>query len=157
MDLRHLPDLQKKFIACLAKKPYHREKAPLANYLDIATIIIPPDSFYRHGWELNKENILDFNKDVELKVKYMMRQYVAVNQALGAPISNSIKAFQDKFGFSETVWPYDSIKKDFDRHGTRVQLRNIKRLKEEIHNIFLDNLSDLGTVSKKLAKENIYE
>lgn len=156
VDLRLMPDLQKKFIQCLSRKPQHRENSEVATYSEMATIIIPSDIFYRHGWEMNRENVLTFNKEVEVLVKFVMRQYIGIASALGNPVSNSIREFQERFGFDESDWSYDSIKKDFDRHGKKVSLNTTRNLKEEIHKIFLDNLSELGTISKKALKEKIY-
>ena len=156
VDLAHLPDLLDEFRRGLARKPGHRESADLATCREMVTIIIPPDMFYRYGWEMNKENILDFNRKVEMKVKFFMRQYVSVNKSFGVPIANCIREFQDGFGFIEPVWSYESIKKDFDRHGRVPELKIIRELKIEMNKILLDNLSDLGTISKKLKKEYVY-
>lgn len=157
VDLRHLPDLQEEFVRCLSRKPAHREASELANWTESVTIIIPPDVFYRHGWELNKENILDFNRRAEQKAKFFMRQYVSFNNSIGVPVAICIREFQDKHGFPEPVWTYESIKKDFDRHGRVKKLNIIRELRVEINRILLDNLSELGTVSKKYIKEYVYE
>lgn len=156
VNLVHLPDLLDEFRRGLARKPGHRESTDLAACREIVTIIIPPDMFYRYGWEMNKENILEFNRKIEMKVKFLMRQYIAVNHSLGTPVAICIREFQDGFGFPEPVWSFDSIKKDFDRHGRLPELKITKEIKHELNKILLANLSDLGTVSKKLKKENIY-
>jgi hypothetical protein len=156
VNLQHLPDLLDEFRRGLARKPCHRETSDLAVFKDLVTVIIPPDMFYRYGWELNKENVLDFNRKVEMKVKFFMRQYVIVNKSLGTPVANCIREFQEGFGFTEQVWSYESIKKDFDRHGCGPQMKIIRELKVEMNKILLDNLSDLGTISKKLKKEYVY-
>ena len=155
-DLKFLPDLLKEFKVCLDKKPCHRETANVACYSDIITIIIPPDWFYRYGWEMNKENILDFNQRVELKVKFFMRQYIAINQGFGTPLNICIRDFQDNFGFAEHIWPGDSIRKDFYRNGEACNIHTIKELRKELNKILLDNLSRAGTLSKKHKKENTY-
>lgn len=157
VNLQHLPDLLEEFRRCLARKPAHRESAPLAEYRDVVTVIIPNDMFYRHGWEMNKENMLDFNRRVEMKVKCFMRLFVSVNNSLGEPVANCIREFQEKFGYPEPIWSYESIKKDFYRHGQLIQIKSIRTLKSKMNKILLDNLSDLGTISKKLKKEYIYE
>ena len=153
VDLKHLPDLLEEFRRGLEKKPCHRESSDLVMLCDTVTIIIPPDMFYRYGWELNKENIIDFNRNAELKVKFFMRQYIAVNKSLGSPVAACIREFQNEFCFPESTWSYESIKKDFDRHGSVPDLKILKDLKTEINKILMDNLSELGTISKKLKKE----
>jgi hypothetical protein len=156
VDLRHLPDLMEEFRRGLDKKPCHRESVETATLRDMVTIIIPPDMFYRYGWEFNKENILDFNRNAEMKVKFFMRQYISVNKSLGSQVACCIREFQNEFGFGEQVWSYDSIKKDFDRHGSVPELKIIRELKVQLNRILMDNLSELGTISKKLKKELKY-
>lgn len=156
-DLKHLPDLRQVLIDCLAHKPMHLENKEIARWTDVVAVIVPSDVFYRYGWELNKTNLMDFNRAVQMKVKYFMRQYVGLNNALGFPLALCIRDFQEKFNFNEEVWQYDSIRKDFNRHGRMIGLKTMKQLKKEINEIFLGNLSDLGTISRKFKKEFSYE
>lgn len=154
-DLARLQRLFKEFKNCLSKKPEHREASTVANYTDVVTIIIPADMFYRHGWEMNKENLLDFNRAAEQQVKFFMRQFISINNSVGVPVSESIKEFQDRFGFTESIWNYESIKKDYDRNGKGFELKLIRELRVEINKILLNNLSDLKIISTKLKKEYI--
>jgi hypothetical protein len=149
------PELLREFRRCLKNKPWRREGDKVAKYTESVTVIILHDDFYRLGWEMNTENILNFNRFVEIRIKIMMRQYVALNHALGIPMSECIRIFQDEFGFPEHVWSFEAIKKDFTRNGKLVSFKPIKDLKIEIRKIFLANLSELGTVSPKLKKELI--
>jgi len=158
VDLRQLPGLFKEFKRGLSMKPEHRGKGdfPLNQaYNDSVTIIIPTDMFYRYGWELNKENLLDFNSAAEQQVKFFMRQYISINNSVGSKVADSIREFQSRFGFTEDIWNYESIKKDFDRNGKIVQLKLIKGVRKEVMEILLDNLSYLGIVTKKLSNEYI--
>ncbi len=152
-DLRNLPDLLQDLRNCLVKKPGHRENVDVARWPDTVTVIIPPDYFYRHGWEMNRENELDFNRKVEKKVKYTMRQFIALNRALGLPTSTCVREFQEKFGFYEPIWSFESIKKDFDRNGRTANLKTLVQLRKEMNKILLDNLSELGTISRKFIKD----
>ena len=157
VDLKHMPVLLKEFKRSLSTKPEHRETENIAKYSADVTIIIPNDMFYRYGWEMNKENLLDFNKYVEQQIKFFMRQYISINNSVGVSVADSIREFQEKFDFTENVWSYESIKKDFDRNGRITQMKLIKELRVEVNKILMDNLSCLGTVSKKLQKEHNYE
>jgi hypothetical protein len=156
VDLHHLPSMMEELKRGLSKKPEHMENKNLAEYDQNVTIIIPSDYFYRYGWELNKENILDFNRKAEMLAKFNMRQFILLNRGLGVPVSTCIREFQEMYDFPEQVWSSDSIKKDFDRHGEIAALKTVKELKQEINKILLGNLSDLGTISKKFKKECIY-
>jgi hypothetical protein len=152
-DLSNLPDLQLQFERCLRRKAGYRETDQICNYTDEVTLIIPSASFYRYGWEINKEGIREMNRIVEARVKFLMRQYVMFNHKLGQPVAVAIRQFQEEFGFPEPVWAYESIKKDFDRHMVESKGLSFKELRAEINKILLYNLSDLGTISKKLKKE----
>lgn len=153
VDLRYLPDLLEEFKRGLSRKPEHREKTNVVLYKDFVTIIIPSDMFYRYGWEMNKENLLDFNRAVERLVKFFMRQYIAVNSSLGLSVTKCIREFQNRFGFDESIWNFEALKKDWDRNGTKIELKSVKQLQGELNKILLANLSDIGTISKKLKKE----
>jgi hypothetical protein len=157
VDLSHLKGLFKEFKICLSKKPEHREKANVARYDDFVSIIIPTDMFYRFGWEMNKENLLDFNRAAEQQVKFFMRQFISINHNAGMSVAECIRNFQNKFGFTEMTWNYDSIKKDFDRNGKLYQLKTIKNLRKEVNEILLDNLAYVGTISKKFKNQCVNE
>jgi hypothetical protein len=154
-DLTHLRSLFKEFKSCLSKKSEHREGSILTLYKDEVTIIIPTDMFYRLGWEMNKENLQDFNRAAEQHAKFFMRQFISINNSAGVSVCESIKEFQDKFGFAESIWGYESIKKDYDRNGKMCELKLIRGLRVEINKILLNNLSYLGIISTKLKKEYI--
>ena len=149
VNLKNIPELQAEFIRCLSKKTMRRETAPVASWYDRVTIIIPPDAFYRYGWELNKTNIAYFNKFVEQKVKFLMRNYVAMHCVLGVKVAESIRDFQEQYNLPETVWPYESIKKDYDRHSRGMEFKPIIDFKQKLREIFMSNLSDLGTFGRK--------
>lgn len=153
VNLQHIPELMEEFRRGLAKMPCHKDSKKPGLYEDSVTIIIPPNFFYRYGWELQQEHIRDLNRIIEIRVKFLMRQYVSLNHSMGVPIATCIREFQDKFGFPEPVWSYESIKKDYDRNGLNNSINILKNLKQEIDKIFLSNLSELGTVSKKFKKE----
>jgi hypothetical protein len=156
VDLHHLPVMMEELKRGLIKKQEHNECKKVAEYEPFVTVIIPSDYFYRYGWEMNKDNILDFNRKAELHVKFNMRQFILVNRGIGVPVATCIKEFQEKYGFPEPIWSYDSIKKDFDRHGQIVEMKIIKDLRQEMNKILLANLSELGTVSKKFKNEYVY-
>jgi hypothetical protein len=75
---------------------------------------------------------------------------------MGATIAESIREFQDKFGFPDQVWSFDSIKKDFYRNGGDIKYKTIKNMRIEMNKIFMAELSRLGTIGRKFKKENNY-
>lgn len=152
-DLAQLPAVYPDFINYL-KNPTQRSEATLVcNFPEMIRIIVPKDVFYRHGWELTKTDIIAFNSKVEGMVKMSSRQFIGIHKAIGIPVAVSIREYQDLFGFNEDSFPFETIKKDFDRHGHKSSIRILKNLKEEITHILLASLSDFGTISKKFKNE----
>ncbi|MGA2406621.1 MAG: hypothetical protein ABSF81_07720 [Bacteroidales bacterium] len=155
VDLTHIPELHNEFRFWLKKKSQQSEilsEPTLTNYSDRVTLTLPLDWLYRYGSEINRRNIMKFNLDIERRLKLLMRQYVSLNNSFGVPIACCIREFQDKFEFPESIWIYESIKKEFNRHGEKVKLNTIQSLQSEINKILLKDLSDRGIISKKLIK-----
>lgn len=146
------------FFLQLLKQPCIRRDVQtndlLNPYTEILEIFISEDDFYRYGWELTKTNILIFGKFFEHRAKFFMRNIVGIYYGLGLPIYKSIKKFQTTFEFDEDAWKYDSIKKDFYRHGNTRNIDFDNEIFHKIENIILDNLYDAGTISHHLKKQH---
>lgn len=153
VDLQHLPDIHTLVMRNLKKKQDYRKTDPICNYDDKVTVMISPKLFYRYGWEITKEGIREINSFSEQKIKYVMRQYVFFNNKLGQPVASCIRDFQQIFLFAEDVWNFESIKKDYQRHISDKDTPKMKDMKKEINKILLSNLSELGTISKRLLKQ----
>lgn len=151
VDLKNIPEIQAEFIRALEKKPMRRETDDIAKWPEKVTIIIPPDSFYRHGWEMNKTNISSFNKFVEHRIKFIMRSYISMNRILGIPVASCIRDFQSEYNFPEPIWAYDSIKKDYDRHARNFSFdkKPMISVKQKLREILMSNLSEMGTIGRK--------
>lgn len=153
VDLQHLPDMQLLVTRNLKKKQDYRKTDLICNYEDKVTVEISSTIFYRYGWEITKEGIREINSFSEKKIKFIMRQYIFINHKLGQPVASCIRDFQQIFMFSEDVWSYETIKKDYDRHIKSNEMPKMKDLKQEINKILLSNLSELGTISKRFLKQ----
>lgn len=125
----------------------------LCTYSDYVTVLLSERDFYRHGWDLTKTNIIRFGTHFELKVKTMMRSFVGVYHGLGLPIYVAINKFQERFYFDEEVWPYQSIKKDFYRNGTRSNVDFDNVIFSKIEKIVVTNLYRQGTISHTFLKD----
>lgn len=157
VDLSQLPDLNKIFVQKLRKPLFRHESLNMASNTEYVCIVISEDTFRRYGWELTKTDQMDFNNIVERRVKFIMRNFVASKSAIGQPIAKVIRDFQEKFNFPEEVWSYEAIKKDLFRH-TEIK-RNpdiesfIQSFDRKLYKMFVDNLSDSGTISKTYKNE----
>ncbi|MCD4681110.1 MAG: hypothetical protein K8S00_12065, partial [Bacteroidales bacterium] len=143
----------------LLSKPSKRYESKINNkfYTDEIEILISKDNFNRFGYELTKTDTVRFNSRIESLIKFASRLFIANNNSLGISITQSIKEFQDMFGFTDDDFQYDTIKKDFDRHGMKFETRILVAFKQELKKIFLENLSEIGTVSQNFKNEKIIQ
>jgi len=117
----------------------------VVNYTREIEIYISEDDFYRYGWELTKTNTVAFGKYFEGNAKFFMRTTVGIYLGMGLPLNVSINKFQDRFGFDEDTWCYQTIKKDFYRQGNRHTIDFNKEIFNKLEKLFLENLYNLGT------------
>lgn len=148
VDLSVFPDLQEKLRVSLDKTSGEFKFSSKQYEQERVTIIIPNDWFNRHGYFMSVKRIFNFRMLVENKLKYLMRQYITINTMTGLSITASIKTFQENYCLQEHVWSFESIKKDYDRHGSKVKLKINKSLHAEMNDLFRDNLSRMVIKSK---------
>jgi hypothetical protein len=128
---------------------------PVWLYKDKVDIIISEDDFYRYGWEITTTDARAFHREVEAKAKFFMRSMVAVYDSVMLQ-NQAIRTFQEKFGFSEDIWSFDSIKKDYFRNADISRLKIIDIIRVELEKKSLGHLYELGTIETPhiLANEN---
>lgn len=152
-NLSELPEIQDFFLSLLRFPRFHRDKQSKCNYADFVDIIISEDVFNRFGWHSSRTDTVRFNQRCEAFIKFNSRQFIMANNALGVPVSECIRQFQHLYNFSEDSFSYETIKKDFDRHGTKARIKFIRDFKTELNKILLDNLSTLGTISNSFKDD----
>lgn len=101
---------------------------------------------------MTKTDTVYFGRELENRVKFLMRNIVSMYMAF-MPQKNAIMLFQENFGYTEEIWSYDSIKKDYFRNGPHQRVDFLKEITIKTEHIILGNLSDLGTISHKLVKD----
>lgn len=146
-----------KFVQALLTKPnnYQDKKYPdqICTYTELVEVVISQHDFYKYGWELTKTDTVAFGRFFEDRAKTLMRSVVGVYHGIGLPIKTSIVKFQDRFGFDEDTWSYQTIKKDFYRNGSVEVVDFDNEIFKKIEKIILRNLYSLGTISKQVIKE----
>ena len=114
--------LYRQLILSLHKKSnkYRKRYESLAfsNYTENVTIAIKRNDFYRHGWDLTRTEIVEFNQAVEMRAKELMKSYVAPRIAVGHTWTDAIADFQQEYGFSEDIWSFEAIRKECQRNLT---------------------------------------
>jgi len=116
-------------------------------YVNTVDVIISEDDFYRYGWELSKTDIIAFGREIQSNAKFFMKNIVSF-YASHMELSRAITLFQDKYGFTEDIWSYQSIKKEFQRNGLKMKIEFSKEITEKIEKIILVNLYKKGTISQ---------
>lgn len=124
----------------------------ICTYTQEVEVLISGHVFYKYGWELTKTDIVAFGRYFEKKAKFFMRSFVGMYHGVGLPFSESIAKFQKRFGFDEDSWPYESIKKDFYRRGESHIIDFDNEIFQKMEKIILRNLSDYGTICKKVIE-----
>jgi len=140
------------FRRCLIKPSRRREseykKLPPNIYCHIIEVIISEDDFYRYGWELTNTDVIAFGKTIEYETKKFMRSVVAAYE-LCMTRKAAINKFQEDYGFSEDIWPYETILKDFYRS----EASYAKEVKTVFADTFLKNYNkNMDNLSAKWTK-----
>ncbi|MCX6231116.1 MAG: hypothetical protein NTZ33_06190 [Bacteroidetes bacterium] len=155
VDLKKDKKLYNYFRRCLTKPRLTYDKtrcAEISNYYnENAGIVISEDDFYRYGWELSKTDVVAFGREIEANAKFFMKNIVSF-YCSHMEFSRSVRYFQEKYGFTEDIWQYDSIVKDFQRNGLKFKVEFSKEITEKIEKIILLNLSDKRTISTKMIE-----
>lgn len=129
----------------MLKHPIHRfEKKygdKMTKYSTYVRAFITLDDIERYGCEITKPDIVRFNNLFTFHVKFLMRSMVGIRISMGTSPKEAILKFQDRYGFDENVWPYESIVKDYYRNGTAFRIEYEDEIYSKFERIFLENLS----------------
>lgn len=154
-DISSNKELQNLYRSCL-KRPSryddNKYSETLQKYTEKTIILISEYDFYHYGWQLTKTDLVTFCGAIEKKAKQFMRFEVNRHFAVRGNLKTSIYHFQDLYEFPESVWTYDSIKKDFYRNATRYHIDFSKEIFKNLDLNSLKNLAEMGTLSQKAIK-----
>lgn len=88
----------------------------LSRYNDQVAIEINRRIFNTYGWELTPYEVVEFNNELEMRVKALLRTNVSTLQSLGYSTAKAIDVFRIATGIDEDDWSDDSIRKDLSRN-----------------------------------------
>lgn len=131
---------------------YDKRYEDLSRYSETVKVEIKKDDFYRYGWALSNSDVVSFCSHIETKVKAMMCTYLDMYRAVGIPISSAIRSFQEKYGYSEDVWSADTIRREYNRNGSRISVDIKNEFFNKIDHIIMVNLFRNGTISQQGLK-----
>lgn len=146
-DLKNFQDLQSIFMEQLKKGCKESYVDVPMIYSDVVLVSISEYSFYRYGYELDKGGMLRFNARAEWLAKSEMRMLVTFGVISGYKAVESIHMFQEEQGYSEEIWSYESIRKDFNRHAHKDLIR--------LRRTYMRKMRDL--ISKKVTAWDNYQ
>ena len=152
VDIRKDPELNNMVEFLLKEGATRLDKTLQIKYTDTVCFRISRDTFHRYGFTLTKTATQRLNCYLEGRIKFFARVYIANNRSIGIPLARCIRDFQEKFNFPEDVWSAEAIRKDFTRNGKTVQSKFITNFKNELNKIFLEFMSESGTLSKSFPK-----
>jgi len=157
VDLSLLPKINDLFKKLIRRPLLRFESLPMPPDECYVRIVISQDMFYRHGWEMTRSGMMQFNAEIEHDLKFIMRTYITNRASLGYPVAKCIRNFQERFNLQEEVWSFDAIKKDLDRNTESKKSDDVenflRQMDKKLHQVFLENLSGTGTISKKYKNE----
>jgi hypothetical protein len=116
-------------------------------YSGMIEFVLNESDYNHHGGVLDRYAVTKLNAIFENKVKTLMRAWCAAQYNYGLSAVDSVKAFQEKFGFTEEIWKTETIMKDCQRNN--VFLREISNMRiDSVHKIVLSHLSEKRTRSQ---------
>ncbi len=113
-------------------------------------IEISANSFERTGWALSPTDEAAFAKMLELRLHGILLAYLQAHYMISGDAAVSIRAFYRHFHQNEDTWPYDSIRKIWNRSlspSQKITLRS--KLEAEITEKILLQMSSLGTITNQ--------
>lgn len=149
-------ELHEDFISRLGKQGRWENKyKENTRYTAQVPVEIRKDDFYRYGWSLSNTDIVRFGVRIERRIKQILFLYLDTNVCMGLPLSAAIRNFQNRFGFDDDSWSYDTIRRDYNRHSGKKEADN-ETIFNYVDKIILGKLSDFGTISQqgRIAYEN---
>lgn len=135
-------------------KPTHRYDRRLTQGVGHRTarvaIEISASRFTRCGWALSPTDESAFSRMLELRCHGILLTFLSAHYMISGDASASIRAFYRVFHQTEETWPYDSIRKIWNRNVSVERKKTIKTaLEHEIIKKVLVQLSTFGTIAQK--------
>lgn len=115
------------FSLCEAEKR-RWDKRVFAKFSDSVTVLVTYDYYTRYRVTPNPTLILEFNYFAEDLIKEVMRTYVGALVDHGVKQVDAIRKYQDKYGFTEEDFSFESIKKDVQRNSDIKKKPNALRM-----------------------------
>lgn len=122
----------------------------LGNRTAMVAIEVSASKFTRSGWALSPTDEAAFARLLELRCQGILLAFLSAHYMISGDAAVSIRTFYRVFHQDEESWPYESIRKIWNRNVKREQKITLKgRLENEIIEKILVQLSNYGTIAQK--------
>jgi len=151
VNLRPDKVLQKSFYNHLKRNytPRGEDKDVSSRYTESVAIEFTKNAFDRYGWQLSDRELIEFNNELEARVRLLLRSYAMAMRPLGVSVANIIKGFRNMTRITEDDWSYDSMRKDLLRHVSVEKDVNYKKLLLKVAENVCAQMADLGQLTKQ--------
>ena len=146
------------FLSAMLTKPPHRydkrNESRRNNRSERVAILISADRFLRSGWALSPTAESKLAHMLELRCQGMLITFLHMHYCITGCLADSIRAFYRRFRQTEETWPYDSIRKIWNRRYGIKEKNNMKKQLfraqiNEIEGLFMEQMSQNGTITQK--------
>ena len=104
--------------------------------------------FNLYGGYLSAQAIMDLNRIFDTRAKTLMRSWCSAQYSYGKTAVECVKTFQERFGFTEDIWKFESIIKDCKRNNVFDSDTN-KLIENKIHNLIIAQMSGNRTITNQ--------
>lgn len=119
------------------------------NYPVTVPIEYTRTAFNRYGWELSDRELLEFNNELEARVKSILYSYVVSMRVLGLSVPDIISRFRRMTGITEDDWQEDAIRKFIQRHVPKGLNRDFEQITKNLEKNLCARLSNVGHITKQ--------
>lgn len=119
------------------------------NYPVTVPIEYTRTAFNRYGWELSDRDLLEFNNELEARVKGIFHSYVVSMRVIGLSVPDIITRFRRMTGITEDDWQDDAMRKFIQRHVPKGLNQPFEQITKNLEKNLCARLSDVGHLTKQ--------
>lgn len=118
-------------------------------YTEQVAIEYTKTAFDRYGWSLTDKELVEFNNELEARVRLLMRNYVMALRCIGVPVGKCIQSFREMTGITEWDWSDDSIRRDLVRHIPKGIDDDFGKILLKVKQNFCAQMTKLGQLTRQ--------
>lgn len=117
VDLSGDKTLHRMFLAHLKRGSQRRDSEQVSSrYTEMVAVELKAEHVKRHGYLLTSTELTEVNRQMEERVKHILRTYYMMLSCVGVSVEKCIERFRSRTGIDEDDWSTDSMAKEIRRH-----------------------------------------